>query len=194
MFYTIIKNIVKVALNIRYKITVIGEENIPDSGPVIIASMHKSELDPPLVAVTIKRELSFFAKEELFKIPVLGFIISRLNAFPVSRGKSDRAALKKSVEVLEQGNMLLIFPEGTRSKTDELGAFQEGASFIAMKSNAQIVPTAILGKYDRKEGVTVIYGPPIDVPTHSESGVKRKELTGILHDEVLKLKNSAQKS
>ena len=176
MFYTFVKNVVKLYMKIRYKINVVSEDNIPKEGPVIIASMHKSELDPPLVAVTIRRELAFFAKEELFKIPILGFVISKLNAFPVSRGKSDRAALKKSVEVLEEGNMLLIFPEGTRSKTDELGDFQEGASFIAMKSKAQIVPTAITGKYNRKEGVTITYGKPIDVTSVIESGVKRKEL------------------
>lgn len=187
MFYSLIKNLVKFAMKLRYKINVVGADNIPETGPVIIASMHKSELDPPLVATTIKRELSFFAKEELFKIPVLGFIISKLNAFPVSRGKSDRAALKKSVEVLEAGNMLLIFPEGTRSKTDDLGEFQEGASFIAMKANAQIVPTAIVGKYDRKDGVKIIYGKPIDVTSLIESGVKRKELTQKVREEILKL-------
>lgn len=187
MFYSIIKFIVKVAFNIRFKITVNGADNIPNEGPVIIASSHKSELDPPLIGVTIKRELSFFAKEELFKIPVLGFIISRLNAFPVSRGNSDRAALKKSVEVLEEGNMLVIFPEGTRSKTDELGEFQEGASFIAMKSNAVIVPTAITGHYNRKEGVTVTYGKPIEVPSLAEGGMKRKELTQLMREETLKL-------
>lgn len=187
MFYTIIKNIVKIAFYIRFKITVNGSENIPKDGSVIIASSHKSELDPPLIGVTIKRELAFFAKEELFKIPVLGFIIKNLNAFPVSRGKSDRAALKKSVEVLEDGNMLVIFPEGTRSKTDELGEFQEGASFIAMKANAVIVPTAITGQYNRKDGVTVTYGKPIDVPSLAEGGMKRKELTQLMREEISKL-------
>lgn len=187
MFYSIIKFIVKVAFNIRFKITVNGADNIPNEGPVIIASSHKSELDPPLIGVTINRELAFFAKEELFKIPVLGFIIKKLNAFPVSRGKSDRAALKKSVEILEDGNTLVIFPEGTRSKTDELGEFQEGASFIAMKANAIIVPTAITGQYNRKDGVTVTYGKPIDVPSLAEGGMKRKELTQLMREEISKL-------
>lgn len=189
MFYTFVKNAVKIYMKLRYKITVKGLENVPASGPVIITSTHISDMDPPLVAVTSKRQLAFFAKEELFKIPVLGFIISRLNAFPVSRGKSDRAALKKSVEVLEDGNMLLIFPEGTRSKTGELGEFQEGASFIAMKANAQIVPTAITGKYDRKNGVTITYGEPIDIKALSDEGVKRKEMTQITREAILKLMN-----
>lgn len=187
MFYTIVKNIVKIYMKLRYKITVRGLENVPLSGPIIIASTHISDLDPPLVAVTSKRQLAFFAKEELFKIPVLGFIISRLNAFPVSRGKSDRAALKKSVEVLEEGNMLLIFPEGTRSRSGELGEFQEGASFIAMKANATIVPTAITGQYDKKRGVTITYGTPIDVKVLNDAGVKRKEITQITREAILKL-------
>lgn len=189
MFYNFVKTIVKIYMKIRYKITVNGLENVPASGPVIITATHISDLDPPLVAVTSKRPLAFFAKEELFKIPVLGFIISKLNAFPVSRGKSDRAALKKSVEVLEQGNMLLIFPEGTRSKTGELGEFQEGASFIAMKANAQIVPTAITGKYDRKNGVTITYGKPMDIKTLNDEGVKRKEITEITRERIVELMN-----
>lgn len=187
MFYKFIRFIVAVYLHVRYKITVIGEDNIPIYGPVVIASNHISDLDPPLIGVTIKRELSFFAKQELFKIPVLGMIISNLNAFPVNRGKGDRAALKKSVEVLKDNNVLVIFPEGTRSKDKQLGTLQEGASFIASKANAMIVPAAIKGELNRKEGIQVIYGKPLNVEKLMAEGKKRKDITQLLHKEITAL-------
>ncbi|MHC0552348.1 lysophospholipid acyltransferase family protein [Salinicoccus sp. CNSTN-B1] len=115
MFYNVVKSLVKGFYYSRFKVRVIGEDRIPATGPVLICSNHSSEYDPPLIAINVKREMSFFAKSELFKIPVLGFLISHLNAIPVDRGKGDRAALKKSVEKLKEGNMLLIFPEGAET-------------------------------------------------------------------------------
>ncbi|WP_411844384.1 lysophospholipid acyltransferase family protein [Salinicoccus sp. HZC-1] len=177
MLYTTVKTLVKSYYHTRFKITVVGQDRIPKTGPVIICSNHISEYDPPLVATSVEREMSFFAKSELFKIPVLGYLISRLNALPVERGKSDRAALKKSIEVLGEGNMMLVFPEGSRSKTGKLQNLQQGASFMAVKSGAQIVPTAIKGSYDRKKGVTIVFGKPIDTKALVEDGMNRKDVT-----------------
>lgn len=177
MLYTTIRALVKSYYRARFKINVVGKDRIPKNGPVVLCSNHISEFDPPLVATSVDREMSFFAKSELFKIPVLGNLISRLNAVPVERGKSDRAALKKSIEVLGEGKMLLIFPEGSRSKTGKLQDLQQGASFMAVKSGAQIVPTAIKGSYDRKKGVTIVFGKPIDTKQLLDEGMNRKDVT-----------------
>lgn len=184
MLYKVVRGIVKRFYHTRFKVNVIGEERIPESGPVLICSNHMSEFDPPLVAISTKREMSFFAKSELFKIPLLGNLISRLNAIPVDRGKGDRQALKKSVEALKEGNMLLIFPEGSRTKDGKLQDLQQGASFMAVKSGAKIVPAAIKGKYNRQKGVTLVFGRPIDVNELIAQGKNRKDITIELKEEI----------
>ncbi|MBF6841954.1 1-acyl-sn-glycerol-3-phosphate acyltransferase, partial [Acinetobacter baumannii] len=144
----------------RFKVTVIGEDRVPSSGPVMLCSNHVSDFDPPLIGLALDRQLSFFAKAELFELPVIGKIFPSLNAIPVSRGKSDRAALKTSINALKEDRCLLIFPEGHRNKGDvkQLQNLQEGASFIASKSEAPIVPVVIKGEYNRKKGVTIVFG------------------------------------
>ncbi|CAD2077326.1 1-acyl-sn-glycerol-3-phosphate acyltransferase [Phocicoccus schoeneichii] len=184
MLYSTVKFIVKIFYKLRFKINVVGENNIPKDGPVLLTSNHSSLYDPPLVAIFSNREMSFFAKSELFKYPVFGQLIRRLNAIPVNRGKGDRAALKTSVDAVKDGRMLLIFPEGGRNLTGKLKPLQEGASFIAMKSRAKIVPVAIKGSYNRKEGITLVYGKPIDVDALVEEGKKRKEITEILENRL----------
>ncbi|MCG1009082.1 1-acyl-sn-glycerol-3-phosphate acyltransferase [Salinicoccus sp. ID82-1] len=184
MLYGTVKAIVKKYYQARFKIRVIGEDRIPADGPVLICSNHTSLYDPPLIAVSVKREMSFFAKSELFRIPVLGNLISRLNAVPVERGKGDRAALKKSIEVLEGGSMLLVFPEGSRNKSGTLKDLQQGASFMAVKAEAQIVPAAIKGSYDRKKGITIVFGKPIDTKSLIESGKNRKDITENIKDGI----------
>src|SRR5699024_6086597 len=161
----------------RFKIRVVGKDRVPQDGPVVVCSNHISEYDPPLIGISVDRDMAFFAKSELFKIPVLGYLISHLNAFPVERGKSDRAALKKSIEVLKDGNMMLMFPEGSRSNTGKLKDLQQGAGFLAAKSEAQIVPAAIKGSYNRKKGITVVFGKPIDTKALTAEGYNRKDIT-----------------
>lgn len=184
MLYNVAKKVVSGFYKIRFKIKVIGADRVPQEGPVLICSNHISDFDPPLIGISLKKEMSFFAKSELFKIPVFGKIVSRLNTVPVERGKGDRQALKNSVEALKEGRTMLVFPEGSRSKDGELKEFQQGASFMAIKAEATIVPAAIKGKYDRKEGVTVIFGKPIDVQKMVNEGKNRKEITDKLREDI----------
>jgi len=186
MFYKIMKIFVTLYYRVAHKITVIGEGNIPKEGPVLLAANHKSLHDPPAVGISVKREMSFFAKSELFENKLFGAAIRNLNAIPVNRGKGDRAALKTSIEALKEGRMLLMFPEGTRNKTgkDDLTPLQEGASFIAMSAKAPIVPVAIRGSYKYKNGVTIIFGQPIYTKQLREEGYKRKDITKILENNL----------
>ncbi|OFL46115.1 MULTISPECIES: lysophospholipid acyltransferase family protein [Nosocomiicoccus] len=191
MFYKIMKVFVTLYYRVRHKITVIGENNIPKEGPVLLAANHKSLHDPPAIGISVKREMSFFAKSELFKNKLFGAAIRNLNAIPVNRGKGDRAALKTSIEALKEGRMLLMFPEGTRNKDkkDELRPLQEGASFIAMSAKAPIVPVAVRGNYDDKNGVTIIFGQPIYTDELRKDGLKRKDITKILENNLNNLLN-----
>lgn len=179
MIYESAKFLVKCYYKLRFKITVIGEDRVPSSGPVMLVSNHISDFDPPLIGLALERQLSFFAKSELFELPVIGKIFPSLNAIPVSRGKSDRAALKTSINALKEDRCLLIFPEGSRNKEDvkKLQPLQQGASFIASKSEAPIVPVIIKGEYNRKKGVTIVFGKPIDTKEFLEAGNTRKDLT-----------------
>lgn len=186
MVYEIARFLVKVFYRIRFKITIIGQDRVPSSGPVMLCSNHISDFDPPLLGLALDRQLSFFAKTELFELPVIGKIFPKLNAIPVSRGKSDRAALKTSINALQEDRCLLIFPEGSRNKGDvtKLQDLQQGASFIASKSEAPIVPVVIKGKYDRKNGVTIVFGKPIDTKEFLAAGNNRKDLTLLLEEKL----------
>ena len=124
-----------------FHVSVKGREHIPKSGPFIAASNHISFTDPPLIGSLIKREIAFFAKDELFHKIILKDLIKRLNAFPVKRGQSSVSSVKTCLHILNDKKMpLLIFPEGTRIKTGKLGTPERGISFIAAQSKVPILP------------------------------------------------------
>lgn len=186
MMYETAKFLLKVYYKLRFKMTFVGADRVPSTGPVMLCSNHVSDFDPPLIGIGLKRQLSFFAKKELFELPVIGKVFPSLNAIPVSRGKSDRSALKTSINALKEDRCLLIFPEGSRNKGDvrKLQNLQEGASFIASKSEAPIVPVIIKGEYNRKKGVTIIYGKPINTKEFLAEGNTRKDLTRKLEENL----------
>ncbi len=144
-----------------------GEHNIPDSGGVIIASNHKAFFDPPLLSVASKRELYFLAKKELFKIKVLGWLIKRLNAIPISRGTFDREGLKRAGDILKKGKALVLFPEGKRIRNGTFGEPKLGVGKIALEAKVPIVPAYIFGSNFffrsilKNKRVCVNFGPPI---------------------------------
>ena len=127
----------------RYKI--VGAEHIPAHGGVIIAANHISLWDPPALGAAFIRPIHFMAKEELFNIPILKWVITKIHAFPVKRGAADRSAIKHAINLLKKGDILGVFPEGTRSKSGELGKPEPGMIMIALKAGAPIVPAAIIG-------------------------------------------------
>jgi 1-acyl-sn-glycerol-3-phosphate acyltransferase len=122
-----------------------GHEKIPTTGGVILAPNHVSYLDPPCAGAALERPVWFMAKSELFKIPILGQIIPKTHAFPVRRGTADRAALRKAISLLEEGKVVLIFPEGKRNTPGQPGSAEAGIGLVALKSKAPIVPVALIG-------------------------------------------------
>ncbi|NBJ70476.1 MULTISPECIES: lysophospholipid acyltransferase family protein [Clostridia] len=185
--YRIAKWVVSIIFYPLFRIHVIGKENVPESGPVIICSNHISNFDPPVVGITSPRNIYFMAKGELFEHPLLGKLLTSIQAFPVKRGMRDRNALRKGLQVLEAGHTLGLFPEGTRSKTGELRKPLAGAGFFALRSAAAIVPCAIIGSYKPFRRLKVVYGEPIPMETIRESKTSAQDTADIIMEEIQKL-------
>lgn len=167
-----------------YQFEVIGKENFPTDGGVLLCSNHISNLDPPTVGIAAPRQVHFMAKEELFSAPVLGKILPHINAFPVKRGMSDREALRKGLSILKEGKVLGLFPEGTRSETGEIGKGLAGAGFFALRSKAQIVPCAVIGPYKPFKRLKVVFGKPIEFDDYRKNKVSAEEATDIIMNEI----------
>jgi 1-acyl-sn-glycerol-3-phosphate acyltransferase len=142
-----------------------GAENMPAEGPVILAINHQSVWDPLVAGSSVPRKVSFMAKEELFSIPVLGKIFSKLGAFPVKRGQGDMNAIRQSLAILKAGQVLGLFPEGTRSKNGEIQKGLPGMVFLMEKSKASVVPIKMIGTrnlFIRGWGnIVVVIGKPM---------------------------------
>ena len=143
--YMFLRKLLSIVFHIKYKIRVMHKENIPDlKGGYIIACNHLSNLDPPMIAAFIRGKFSFMAKEELFhKNGFVTFVITHCGAFPVTRGSGDDAPIRMSVEAVRNNRILVIFPEGTRSKDGTLGRIKSGVVLIASKANAPILPVCL---------------------------------------------------
>jgi 1-acyl-sn-glycerol-3-phosphate acyltransferase len=127
------------------RLEVVGLENVPLEGPLILAMTHTNFLDPALAGAVMPREVVIMSKVENFWHPVLGIIVRLYGAFPVRRGEMDRQAIRCSLEVLAGGQALLMAPEGTRSGDGRLQKGHDGMTFIALRADAPILPMAIMG-------------------------------------------------
>ncbi|WP_078380159.1 lysophospholipid acyltransferase family protein [Sutcliffiella halmapala] len=185
--YSFAKFIVSVVLKPVYRIKVIGKENIPKEGPVLLCSNHIDNLDPPVVGITSPRTVHFMAKEEIFKVPILKTILPRIHAFPVKRGMSDREALRNAIKILKEGNVLGLFPEGTRSKTGELQKGLAGAGFFALRTEAIIVPCAIIGPYKPFKALKVVYGKPVNFEELRKEKISAEEATMVIMNSIKEL-------
>jgi len=158
-----------------------GRENIPPTGPLIIAPNHISYLDPPVVGAAADWSPAFMAKADLFRIPVFGWLISRTRAFPVQRGRADRRAMRWALDLLSRGEMVLIFPEGTRSLTGKLLEAEPGITHIILRSRAPVLPVAVAGTdkifrqikpFPRFNRIRVSFGKPLTFEKYYGRSVK----------------------
>ena len=151
-----------------FRVEVEGEENVPKEGGILIVSNHRSNLDPLILnAFVTDRPMFFLAKKELFKIPILGKIITKAGAIPVDRKNRDSSSLKKSLWALKNGHVVTIFPEGTRMKQGQFGKPQKGAGLLALKGKVPVVPVLI-------EGTDVIFPKGAKFPRLFKSKIKLK--------------------
>jgi 1-acyl-sn-glycerol-3-phosphate acyltransferase len=143
-FYFFCRAILIPFLRLRYRLIYKGVENVPAEGAYILASNHRQAIDPIFIAIGMKRQVYYMAKSELFEKKFVGSILGRLGAFPVERGSSAaRGAIKHFEDVLEEGNIMGIFIEGTRSKSDDFLPPKNGVSLIAYNTKTPVIPVCI---------------------------------------------------
>ncbi|MBR6789903.1 MAG: 1-acyl-sn-glycerol-3-phosphate acyltransferase [Oscillospiraceae bacterium] len=168
-FYVLARWVVLQFSKLLYKVTYEGTEKVPDGG-FVLCSNHISLFDPIFVAVKLKPQCHFMAKEELFRNKALGLLLKALGAFPVSRGKGDTGAIDHAADLVKNGRVVGIFPEGTRSKTGELMKLKSGAVVVAAQTGCGLQPCVIKKGEKRflRTPVTVRYG---DFITHEQLGI-----------------------
>lgn len=174
--YEFFRKLVCFFFHIKYKITVIGKENIPaQKGGFIVACNHLSYADPPMLAAIIKGKFTFMAKSELFeKNKLFAWIIRKCGAYPVYRGTNDTAALDTAVASLEKQRIFVIFPEGTRSRDGNLGRARSGIAVIASKAAAPVLPVCLY--YGEKRRVIISVGEMIPAESLVIEGEDRHQL------------------
>ncbi|MGB8180448.1 MAG: lysophospholipid acyltransferase family protein [Acidimicrobiales bacterium] len=183
--YRICAALIGAVAKILFRPSVVGAENIPLTGPVLIAPIHRSNVDFAFSLFISPRKVFFMAKEGIFHPALFGALLTRLGAFPVDRASADRESLRLSEEVLKRGQALVLFPEGTRKEGDSVEPLHDGAAFIAARTGAKIVPVGIAGsdralpvgaKLPRPTKIQIVVGPPIEPPV-SEGRVSRSQIT-----------------
>lgn len=160
--------LLRIAFKLLLNLEVVGLENVPLEGPLILMINHTSLIDPAMAGGVMPREVVAMAKVESFHDPILGILVRLYGAFPVRRGEVDLQATRRALEVLRNGEVLLMAPEGTRSKECRLQPGHDGMTFIALRANAPILPMAITGTNDfssnlkrlRRTDVKIVIGEP----------------------------------
>lgn len=171
-----IYGVLKVVILLKVK----GTENIPREGAFLLCANHRSFMDPILIAASCKRQLTFMAKEELFKVFLLGRLIKALGAFPIKRGRGDAAAVMATLKIMKKGAATVIFPEGTRMKNGARKQINHGIIRLAMQAKVPIVPARVT-----KNSVT--YGEAISYEKYVEDmqdGEKMQLLADKLMDTI----------
>lgn len=161
--YRLFSPFAKLLIKLKYRVKYIGMENLPKEGGYILASNHIMALDPVILAVASKRPLRFMAKKEVFRNKISGWLMTMMNAFPVDRSKFDEESINYAINVVHNGDILGIFPEGTRSPDFTPKKGKGGACYIAKVCKCDVVPVSIYTSDKAKTGtkLTVRYGKPI---------------------------------
>jgi 1-acyl-sn-glycerol-3-phosphate acyltransferase len=194
------------AVRVVTRMRVEGRENVPKTGSFVLAPVHRSYIDTPITAAVARRRMRYMAKDSMWKTPWIGWLISSVGGFPVSRGTTDIEALKRCFLLLGQGEPIVMFPEGERKSGPIVQPLYEGAAYVAARGNVPIIPVGIGGSedvmpkgarmiYPRK--VRVIIGKPIHPNVPENGRAPRSEvrrLTAELHDELQRLFDRAQAS
>jgi len=206
--YRTLRALILAFAKVFWRLRIEGAENLPTSGPYVVSPVHRSNLDSPLVGVITTRRLRFMGKDSLWTHRATARLFSALGGFPVHRGSVDRDALRRCMEVIEGGEPLVLFPEGTRQSGPLIQPLFEGAAYIATRTGVPIVPVGIGGserampkgaKLLRPVRIVIVVGRPLEPPDTEggDTGARTsrrvmKELTERLHGEIQALFDEAQ--
>ena len=188
LMYFMVRDLLLVLCKLWFRYSISGREHLPSSGPYIIAPVHRSNIDSPLASFVTRRRARFMGKDSLWKIRSIGKVFTLLGGFPVTRGSADLEALKRCVAVLDAGEPLVMFPEGTRQSGSVLQPLFEGPAYVALKRGVPIVPVGIGGSekvmrkgskmiWPRKCHLTI--GTPIVVEQSATSRVDRARMAAV---------------
>jgi len=183
--YRVVAGLISGVSTLLFRPKVTGAENIPLEGPVLIAPIHRSNVDFAFTLFISPRKVFFMAKDSVFRVPLLGPLLLHLGAFPVKRGSADRESMALAEEVLREGHALVLFPEGTRKEGFGVAPLHDGAMFVAARTGAVVVPVGIGGsdrampkgaKFPRPARIRIVVGTPI-APPSSEGRVARSAVS-----------------
>jgi 1-acyl-sn-glycerol-3-phosphate acyltransferase len=169
-WYDFSKRVLQLAAASAYGVRYTGREHIPAQGGVLLVCNHQSHLDPPLVGLGCPRHINFIARDSLFRFPPLGWLLRALHVIPLAREGTGLAGIKEALRRLKRGELVVIFPEGTRTHDGQVGHFRPGFTALAARSGAAILPAAIDGSFQawprskrlpRLAQIRVHYGEPI---------------------------------
>lgn len=176
MLYSFVRFIAWVFLHIKCRIKIIGRENIPETGGVIICCNHMDFFDPVLLAVSTKRPIHFMGKKELFKNPIGRVFFENINAFPVDRGTADMKSFKKTLSLLNEGEAIGIFAQGTRIKEADVKSAKAGTAMFSLKTGSPVVPVGISGSYKWFSKINIEFGKPLTFEAYSSKKIKHETL------------------
>src|SRR4051794_32746000 len=171
LFYRIVQIIVARGSALVYRARIRGRDHVPKTGGYVLAPSHRSMMDIPFLAYVTPKRVRFMGKASVFKIPVVGACFSALGGFPVQRDGTDRKAVRDSIDILQGGEPLVVYPEGTRQHGRAIQPLQPGAAYLAIRAGVPIVPVGIAGSEEifRSHGtkiphfkrVGIVVGEPI---------------------------------
>lgn len=203
--YAIVRVLFLGLAKLYFRLEIRGAENVPASGPFVLAPVHRSNLDFILVATVRRPRMRYMGKASIWKFAPLGRFVSMLGAFPVHRGTADRESLRTCMRVIENGESLVMFPEGTRKSGPTVDTLFDGPAYVAARAGVPLVPVGIGGsdrampkgaKYIRPRKIVLVVGEPIVPPVGEGTGrVQRKlvrQLTEQLHADVQRLYDQAR--
>jgi 1-acyl-sn-glycerol-3-phosphate acyltransferase len=205
-WYRFLWLLVQLVSRTYFRLRTRGLEKVPTTGAFIVAPNHRSNLDTPLVGALTRRRLRYMGKEEMWKNRFGSWFFTMAGGFPVARGTVDRGALRACVEVVDRGEPLVVFPEGTRQRGPEIQELYDGPAYIAAKTGAPILPVGIGGseramgkgmKFPYPARMTLVVGDLIPAPVplegkHRVSRAQQQAATAALKEELQRLFDEAQ--